>query len=190
MEAFDATHASIHAAAGAAAQKQQQQHPPAQQRQDLPLSAVAAALARAPPLAALARQHPCRQRQPQQQPQPHQGLGASPVEQSQCYGFRRSARLAQRDRPSAGSAANQPASGAGQADQHTDMLNIVVRDMSGNEVHFKVKEHTHMEHVMQAYCDKKGIDDTIVRFLFNGLRVMPYYTPSALRMEDGGWRAM
>ncbi|PNW72395.1 hypothetical protein CHLRE_16g675637v5 [Chlamydomonas reinhardtii] len=66
-----------------------------------------------------------------------------------------------------------------------NVINLVVKDQTGNEVHFKVKMKTRLEKVFNAYCNKKGVDTASVRFLFDGNRAKPDSTPEALGMEDG-----
>ncbi|GLC48186.1 hypothetical protein PLESTB_000068600 [Pleodorina starrii] len=66
-----------------------------------------------------------------------------------------------------------------------NVINLVVKDQTGNEVHFKVKMKTKLEKVFNAYCNKKGVEPSSVRFLFDGTRVSPGATPDELGMEDG-----
>ncbi|WIA14529.1 hypothetical protein OEZ85_003048 [Tetradesmus obliquus] len=83
--------------------------------------------------------------------------------------------------------ADQEASGENkpQPKQEGQVINLIVKDQQGSEVHFKVKSHTKLEKVMKAYCDKKAIEQTAVRFVFDGQRVNPQSTPQNLGMEDG-----
>ena len=65
-------------------------------------------------------------------------------------------------------------------------LNLVFRDQSGSEVHFRVWPHTKMHKVLQAYCQKKSLEQGSVRFVFDGFRVGQEETPAERRgMEDG-----
>lgn len=66
-----------------------------------------------------------------------------------------------------------------------EVINLIVKDGNGTEVHFKVKPHTKFEKVMSAYCQKKGMDIAHVRFLFDGERIRKEQTPSEIGMEDG-----
>lgn len=88
----------------------------------------------------------------------------------------------------------------------------MVKDQANNEVHFKVKTKTRLEkvrvcpvlevalprpraeghatlpHVLQvivAYCNKKGMDTSAVRFLFDGSRVNPSATPGVFGVVEG-----
>ncbi|PNW72396.1 hypothetical protein CHLRE_16g675749v5 [Chlamydomonas reinhardtii] len=65
------------------------------------------------------------------------------------------------------------------------VINLVVKDQQGTEVHFKVKTKTRLEKVFNAYCNKKGMDTASVRFLFDGERVNANSTPEQLEMADG-----
>ncbi|KAG2447318.1 hypothetical protein HYH02_007648 [Chlamydomonas schloesseri] len=66
-----------------------------------------------------------------------------------------------------------------------NVINLVVKDQTGNEVHFKVKMKTRLEKVFNAYCNKKGVDPGSVRFLFDGQRIANESTPEQLDMQDG-----
>ncbi|EFJ46058.1 hypothetical protein VOLCADRAFT_105703 [Volvox carteri f. nagariensis] len=66
-----------------------------------------------------------------------------------------------------------------------NVINLVVKDQTGNEVHFKVKMKTKLDKVFTAYCNKKGQDPSTVRFLYDGTRVHGHSTPDELGMEDG-----
>ncbi|KAG2494930.1 hypothetical protein HYH03_006865 [Edaphochlamys debaryana] len=76
---------------------------------------------------------------------------------------------------------NDPVKKEGQG----QVISLVVKDQTGNEVHFKVKMKTRLEKVFNAYCNKKGVDTNSVRFLFDGTRVNGSSTPEELGMEDG-----
>ncbi|KAL6760239.1 small ubiquitin-like modifier 1 [Haematococcus lacustris] len=69
--------------------------------------------------------------------------------------------------------------------QESAVINIIVKDQGGNEVHFKIKPHTKFEKVFSAYCAKKGQDVATLRFLFDGKRIEPSSTPAMIDMEDG-----
>ncbi|GBG00158.1 hypothetical protein Rsub_12977 [Raphidocelis subcapitata] len=69
--------------------------------------------------------------------------------------------------------------------QEGGVINLIVKDQTGAEVHFKVKSHTKLEKVVNAYCQKKAIEPTSVRFVFDGTRVNPNSTPQDLGMDDG-----
>lgn len=56
---------------------------------------------------------------------------------------------------------------------------------------FKVKKTTKFEKILAAFCSKKAVDASQVRFVYDGTRVNPSMTPEDLDMEDGdtvrGW---
>lgn len=64
-------------------------------------------------------------------------------------------------------------------------FNIKVVDQGQNEVYFKIKEHTPLRKVMDAYCERQGINRTDVRFLLDGERINNHDTPLSKDMEDG-----
>ncbi|BAM79244.1 ubiquitin-like protein Smt3 [Cyanidioschyzon merolae strain 10D] len=79
-----------------------------------------------------------------------------------------------------------------------DQINLRVRDADGNEVQFRIKKHTPLRKLMDAYCTRKGVDLHSYRFLFDGNRINEDDTPEKLGMEDmdsidamlfqqGGW---
>ncbi|TVY38138.1 Small ubiquitin-related modifier [Lachnellula subtilissima] len=65
-----------------------------------------------------------------------------------------------------------------------EALNIKVRDQDGNEMVFKIKGHTRMQKVIDAYCKAGGIDPRSRRFTIEGLRIQNHDTPTSLEMED------
>lgn len=65
------------------------------------------------------------------------------------------------------------------------VLSIIVKDQSGNEVHFKVRPQAKMEKIFNAYCERKSLEVAAVRFLFDGTRIHASASPEGLGMEDG-----
>ena len=66
----------------------------------------------------------------------------------------------------------------------SDVIQLLVKDQSGGEVHFKVKTKTKFEKIMNAFCAKKSLEMSAVRFLFDGQRLNPQQTPADHGMED------
>ncbi|GAB4820914.1 hypothetical protein N2152v2_007960 [Parachlorella kessleri] len=64
-------------------------------------------------------------------------------------------------------------------------ISIKVKDQDGGEVVFKVKPTTRFEKIFNAFCQKKAVDQTQVRFVFDGARISPISTPADLDMTDG-----
>ncbi|TVY29388.1 Small ubiquitin-related modifier [Lachnellula hyalina] len=65
-----------------------------------------------------------------------------------------------------------------------EALNIKVRDQDGNEMVFRIKGHTRMQKVIDAYCKAGGIDPHSRRFTIEGHRIQNQDTPTSLEMED------
>jgi len=59
----------------------------------------------------------------------------------------------------------------GEVPPASEFLNIKVKDNTGNELYFKLKPHTRLQKVMDAFCDRQGKDVRAVRFLFEGERI-------------------
>lgn len=65
-------------------------------------------------------------------------------------------------------------------------LNIKVTD-NNNEVFFKIKRSTNLKKLMDAFCDRQGKQMSTVRFLFDGTRVRPEYTPDTVCLPRAGF---
>ena len=66
-----------------------------------------------------------------------------------------------------------------------EIITILIRDQTGDEMFFKVKKSTKFEKVMSAYAQRRGVvvlDD--LRFLYNGIHIRENWTPSMYDMED------
>jgi hypothetical protein len=70
-------------------------------------------------------------------------------------------------------------------DQAPTQLNVKVVDQDGNDLFFKIKKHTALKKVMDAYCERQGKTRGLVRFLFEGHRIQDNDTPDTLELEDG-----
>lgn len=69
-------------------------------------------------------------------------------------------------------------------DQKTEHINLKVAGQDGSVVQFKIKKHTPLRKLMQAYCDRQGLQISLVRFRFDGNPVKETDTPQGLEMED------
>jgi len=67
----------------------------------------------------------------------------------------------------------------------TDQLSLKVVTQDGNEIFFKCKMTTPLQKLMTAFCNRQGVGNQSVRFLFDGQRINPSQTPQELEMEDG-----
>ena len=65
-----------------------------------------------------------------------------------------------------------------------ETIQIVVKDLEGNEVVMKMKKLTPMSKLMQGYAKNRGSDLNSLRFLFDGSRILPEQTPKDLNMEN------
>lgn len=63
-------------------------------------------------------------------------------------------------------------------------LRIFVYLQNGEETTFKVKKHTKMSKVLDAYAGKKGLNREAIRFMLDGARVDPNDTPASLELEQ------
>lgn len=63
-------------------------------------------------------------------------------------------------------------------------IGIKVVDQMGLDVYFKLKVDTSMNRLMDAYCGKRGISVSSVRFLYDGQRITGKDTPLSLEMEN------
>ncbi len=64
------------------------------------------------------------------------------------------------------------------------LINVIVRDQAGTEVHFKIRRTTPMQLVYEAYCRTKSLNIASVKLVFSGDKVMPHDTPATLELED------
>lgn len=63
-------------------------------------------------------------------------------------------------------------------------VNLKVCGQDGSVVQFKIKKNTQLKKLMNAYCDRQGLDAAQIRFRFDGTPIQDTDTPSALDMED------
>ncbi len=64
-------------------------------------------------------------------------------------------------------------------------INIKVVNADGAEVFFKIKPSTTLKKLMEAFCQRLGLQFTSVRFSFDGNRISPEHTAAQLGMEEG-----
>ena len=64
-------------------------------------------------------------------------------------------------------------------------LNLKVVTQDGSEIFFKCKQTTPLRKLINAFCQRQGVNAASVRFLFDGQRINPMQTPQELEMEDG-----
>lgn len=70
---------------------------------------------------------------------------------------------------------------------NNDVQSIVVRvrDMTGEETHFRIRVTTRLNTIFRAYARRKGVPIHSFRFLIEGDHVNPEDTPTSLGLEDG-----
>ena len=57
-------------------------------------------------------------------------------------------------------------------------------NQEGQEIFFKIRKTTPLRRLMEAYCQRQGLDAKGVRFLYDGERLKDDATPKTLGMED------
>lgn len=62
-------------------------------------------------------------------------------------------------------------------------INLKVSDGS-SEIFFKIKKTTPLKRLMEAFAKRQGKEIESLRFLYDGVRVLPDQTPEDLDMED------
>jgi len=82
------------------------------------------------------------------------------------------------------SAPDNNASQQQQGGAQEEHISLKVVSQDGSEVFFKIKRHTHLRKLMEAYCRRQGVDMNSIRFLHDGNRISPDKTPKELEMED------
>ena len=63
-------------------------------------------------------------------------------------------------------------------------ISLCVVSQDGTQVFFKIRRSTPLKKLMTAYCERKQLSPTSIRFLFEGQRVQDEQTPDTLAMED------
>ncbi|XP_053660747.1 small ubiquitin-related modifier 3-like [Anopheles marshallii] len=67
----------------------------------------------------------------------------------------------------------------------TDRINLRVLGQDNAVVQFKIKKHTPLRKLMNAYCDHAGLPKQELRFRFDGFPIGENDTPTTLHMEEG-----
>jgi hypothetical protein len=71
------------------------------------------------------------------------------------------------------------------AGDHSGIISIRVRDISGEVTFFRIKLDTKMVNVFEAYSSRKGVSREDLRFIFDGAWINGESTPRMLELEDG-----
>ncbi|XP_003396975.1 small ubiquitin-related modifier 3 [Bombus vosnesenskii] len=67
----------------------------------------------------------------------------------------------------------------------SEHINLKVLGQDSAVVQFKIKKHTPLRKLMNAYCDRVGLAIAAVRFRFDGEPINELDTPTTLEMEEG-----
>ncbi|KAL7713157.1 Ubiquitin-like domain-containing protein [Entamoeba marina] len=65
-----------------------------------------------------------------------------------------------------------------------EQINLKVVTQDSTEVYFKIKKHTPLKKLMDAFCNKQGLNSSNVRFLSDGVRITPEKTAQDLGLQD------
>merc|ERR1712228_978765 len=63
-------------------------------------------------------------------------------------------------------------------------ITVAVWAEDGRLIYFKMKMHTRMKKLIDAYCTMTGLEADSVRLMFENIRITPDGTPCKLRMQD------
>lgn len=69
--------------------------------------------------------------------------------------------------------------------QASEHINLKVLGQDNGIIQFKIKKHTPLKKLMNAYCERAGLSMTTVRFRFDGQAINEMDTPDTLEMEEG-----
>ena len=67
----------------------------------------------------------------------------------------------------------------------SEQINLKVVTQDSTEVFFKIKKNTPLKKLMEAFCNKQGLNLSAVRFLSDGVRITPDKTAADLGLQDG-----
>ena len=85
-----------------------------------------------------------------------------------------------------GDAARAPGGDAGvKGEAKGEHLNIKVKDQNGNEVFFRMRSGAPLKKLMSTYCQRQGVSESQMVFLYDGTRINAEMTPASLDMEEG-----
>ncbi|XP_034935470.1 small ubiquitin-related modifier 3-like [Chelonus insularis] len=66
----------------------------------------------------------------------------------------------------------------------SEHINLRVLGQDSHVVQFKIKKHTPLRKLMNAYCERAGLAMALVRFRFDGAPINETDTPLSLDMEE------
>ncbi|KAG5283018.1 hypothetical protein AALO_G00037350 [Alosa alosa] len=65
-----------------------------------------------------------------------------------------------------------------------EYIKLKVIGQDNSEIHFKVKMTTSLKKLKESYSKRQGVQPDMLRFLFEGQRILDHQTPKELGMED------
>mmetsp|Transcript_27288 Transcript_27288/g.76187 ORF Transcript_27288/g.76187 Transcript_27288/m.76187 type:complete len:98 (+) Transcript_27288:93-386(+) len=68
--------------------------------------------------------------------------------------------------------------------QENDHIALVVVNQDSTEVHFKIRRNTPIQKLINSYCQRQGLRESDLKFLYDGERIHGNQTPQDLDMED------
>nr|XP_045004305.1 small ubiquitin-related modifier 2-like [Jaculus jaculus] len=68
--------------------------------------------------------------------------------------------------------------------ENNDHINLKVEGQDGSVMQFKIKRHTPLSKLMNAYCERQGLSVRQIRFRFDGQPINETDTPAQLEVED------
>ena len=67
----------------------------------------------------------------------------------------------------------------------SESIQVRTIDENGNAILFALKPTTPLQHLMQAYCNRQGMDMKNLCFTLAGVRIYEEQTPADVGMVDG-----
>mmetsp|Transcript_15117 Transcript_15117/g.25881 ORF Transcript_15117/g.25881 Transcript_15117/m.25881 type:complete len:96 (+) Transcript_15117:139-426(+) len=64
-------------------------------------------------------------------------------------------------------------------------INLKVKSQDGGEIYFKIRRQSPLGKLMDAYCQRQGVQPGSMRFIYDGNRLQANQTPQELEMDDG-----
>ena len=69
-------------------------------------------------------------------------------------------------------------------DDGAEYIKLKVYGQDSNEIHFRIKMSTVMGKLKKSYCERVGVPENSLRFIFNGQWINDDETPKGLKMEQ------
>ena len=69
-------------------------------------------------------------------------------------------------------------------DDGAEYIKLKVYGQDSNEIHFRIKMSTVMGKLKKSYCERVGVPENSLRFIFDGQWINDDETPKGLKMEQ------